>query len=56
MWKDKIVEQIRKFRDDQAKKFDYDLEAICRDAKERETKSGRKVIPPPTKRKASVAS
>lgn len=56
MGKDRIVEQIRKFRDDLAEKFSYDVVAICRDAKTRELKSGRKVVPPPTKRKASAAS
>ncbi len=56
MWKDKIVEQIRKFRDNLAKEFNYDLTAICLAAKEREAKGGRRVISPPTKRKSSAAS
>ena len=32
MLKDQIVESIRRFRDARAKRFSYDLGAICRDA------------------------
>ena len=31
MWKDLVVEGIRKYRDEYAKKFNYDLHAICQD-------------------------
>ena len=37
---DPIVEEIRKVRDAHARKFHYDLEAIYRDLKEQEAKSG----------------
>lgn len=50
MWKDEIVEEIRKIRDAHAKKFNYDLDAIYEDLKKAEQKSGRKIIQPPRKK------
>ena len=44
MWKDPIVEEVRKIRAKHAARFKYDLDAICRDLKEQERKSGRKVV------------
>ncbi|GEM_PF-774906 len=44
MWIDKIVEETRKAREEHAARFNYDLEAIYRDLKEEEKKSGRRVI------------
>ena len=44
MWKDPIVDEVRKVREDHAAKFDYDLEKIFRDLKEQEQKSGRIVV------------
>ena len=55
MWKDRIVEINRRFRDTRAKEFDFDLEAICRDAKKREGEEKRKVIPLRDKKKTIVA-
>ena len=49
-----LIEEIRKIREDHAKRFNYDLEAIYRDLKEAERKSGRKFAVPPRKRKARV--
>ena len=37
MWKDKIVEEIHKYRDDYAKKFNYDLHAICDDLRKKQS-------------------
>jgi len=42
MWKDPIVEEVRKVREAHAALFDYNLDAIYRDLKEQESKSGRK--------------
>ena len=53
MWKDPIVEEVRAIRDAYARQFNYDLEAICRDLKEQEVKSGWAVISLPPKRIAS---
>jgi hypothetical protein len=50
MWKDPIVEEIRAIRDAYAKQFDYNLEAIYRDLKEQEVRSGWEVVSLPPKR------
>ena len=44
MWQDPIVEEVRAIRDAYAKRFDYDLNAIYRDLKEQELKSGWKLV------------
>lgn len=44
MWKDDIVEETRKVREEYAAKFNYDLEAICKDLKEQEKKGKRKIV------------
>lgn len=50
MWKDEIVEELRKVRDDHARKFNYDLAAIYEDFKKREKKSGLKFVQPSRKK------
>ncbi len=50
MWKDRIVEEVRKVREEHAAKFGYDIDAIYRDLKKQEKRSKRKVISLPTKR------
>ena len=42
--KDPIVEEIRRHRDDHAKKFNYDLNAICADLIERQNNSGHQLV------------
>jgi hypothetical protein len=49
MWTDTIVEETRKNREEHASRFNYDLEAIYRDLKEEEKKSGREVVTLPSK-------
>ena len=49
MWKDPIVEEVHKYRNEYAKKFNYDLHAICKDLKKKEKKSNREVISFPPK-------
>ncbi|MBI4826779.1 MAG: hypothetical protein HY807_10240 [Nitrospirae bacterium] len=44
MWKDKIVEETRKAREEHAAKFEYDLNAIYLDLKKQEKRSGQKVV------------
>jgi hypothetical protein len=44
MWKDKIVEETRKAREEHAAKFEYDLNAIYLDLKKQEKRSGLKVV------------
>lgn len=41
---DPIVDEVRKARDAHAARFNYDLDAIFQDIKEREKKSGMKFI------------
>ena len=44
MWRDPIVEEIHRTRDEQAKKFGYDLHAIGEDIREKQSSSGHKVV------------
>jgi hypothetical protein len=44
MWNDPIVEEVRKVRDEHAKKFNYDLEAIVADLKKQQKTSKRKFV------------
>lgn len=50
MQPDPIVEEVRKARDEYAKRFNYDLDAICRDLQEKQKRGKRKVISLPPKR------
>ncbi|NEO14587.1 MULTISPECIES: hypothetical protein [unclassified Moorena] len=47
MWKDEILEEIHKIREQHAKSFNYDLQAICDDVRRRQTESGRQIISSP---------
>jgi len=42
--KDEIVEQVRKVREENAAKFNYDLKAIVADARKRQADSGHPVV------------
>ena len=42
--KDTIVEEIRQRRQEHARRFDYDLDAIFEDLKEKESESERRVV------------
>ena len=44
MWQDPIVEEIHRIRDEHAKRFNYDLHAICEDFRQRQSVSGHKVV------------
>ncbi|MBI4687877.1 MAG: hypothetical protein HY756_08900 [Nitrospirae bacterium] len=50
MWKDSIVEDVRKVREKHAAKFNYNLEAIYRDLKKQQEIGKRKVVSLPAKR------
>ncbi len=52
MYEDAIVEEVRRIRDEYARRSGYDLEAIARDLKEKEATSGRKYVSLPPKRLA----
>ncbi len=50
MWKDPIIEEIRKRREEHAEKYNYDIQAIVKALKEEEYLSNRKFVSfaPPT--------
>jgi hypothetical protein len=43
-WSDPIVDEVRRARDAYAARSNYDLRAICRDLREQEKRSGRKIV------------
>lgn len=50
MWHDPIVEEIRKIREEHARKFNHDLHAICEDIRRRQGKSGHTVVSRPPRK------
>lgn len=44
MWKDPIVEEVRRIREQHAKAFNYDLRAIVDDLRRQQQKSGRRYV------------
>ncbi len=42
--KDPIVEEIRHFRDEHSKQFNYDLDAICEDYELHQIEAGSKLV------------
>lgn len=53
MWKDEVLQEIYKIREEHAKAFNYDLKAICDDLRRKQAESGRKIISTPLKKTAS---
>jgi len=47
MWRDEVLEEIYRIREEHAKAFNYDLKAICDDLQKRQAVSGRKIISKP---------
>jgi len=43
MWQDDILDEIHKFREEHAKSFNYDLDAMFVDWQKRQAESGRQV-------------
>ena len=54
MWKDTIVDETRRVREEHSAKFNYNLEAIFNDLKEQETRSARKVVSLPPKKPMTI--
>ncbi|MBD2772421.1 hypothetical protein [Iningainema tapete] len=44
MWTDEIVEEIHQIREEYAKSFNYDLDAIFADLRKKQAQSGREVV------------
>lgn len=49
MWKDEVLEEIYRIREEHAKSFNYDLQAICDDLRNKQEKTGRQIISVPLK-------
>ena len=50
MWRDQIVEELHKVREDYARQFNFDINAICKYFQEKQVQSGREVVSfPPRK-------
>ncbi|MFV0387269.1 MAG: hypothetical protein ACK5NT_00825 [Pyrinomonadaceae bacterium] len=43
-WNDEIVEDVRRVRQENAEKFNYDISAICADVRRRQAEEKRKII------------
>lgn len=50
MWKDEIVEEVRRIRHEHAARFNNDLDAIVADLRKRQGESGHKVVSLPPRR------
>ncbi|MFH0975319.1 MAG: hypothetical protein V1874_06015 [Spirochaetota bacterium] len=46
MWKDSIIEEIHKYRDDYLKQFNYDIHEICKDIRKKQNQNERQLIAP----------
>ena len=44
MWQDPIVEEVHRIRDEHARKFNYDLHAICEDFRAKQLLSAHKIV------------
>ena len=44
MLKDELVEEVRRVRQEQAAKWNFDLKALLADARKRQAQSGHKVV------------
>ena len=57
MFKDPIIEEVRTARQQHAARFNYDLRKIAEDLRQRQARSGRKVVsypPKPARNKATA--
>lgn len=50
MWEDEILDEIHKIREEHAKVFNYDLDAMFADWQRRQSEGGREVVSLPPKR------
>jgi acid stress-induced BolA-like protein IbaG/YrbA len=50
MWKDEILEEIHRIREEHAESFNYDLQAICDDLRRKQAVSEQQMITKPLKR------
>jgi hypothetical protein len=50
MWEDEILDEIHQIREEHAKSFNYDLDAMFADWQKRQAEGGREVVNLPPKR------
>lgn len=50
VWQDEILDEVHNIREEHAKSFNYDLEAMFADWQKRQSESGREVVSLPLKR------
>lgn len=53
MWKDEIIEEIYRIREEHAKSFNYELKAMFADWQKRQFAGGRQVVRFPAKQRAN---
>jgi hypothetical protein len=53
MYKDEIVEEIHRYREEYAKSFNYDLKAIFDDLRKKQIAHGHKVVKLPIQRSSN---
>ncbi len=53
--RDAIVDEVRKAREDYARQFDFDLDAICRDLRQKQESAGVPTVSLPPRRPTPVA-
>ncbi|MBN3884024.1 MAG: hypothetical protein V7K64_33495 [Nostoc sp.] len=56
MWKDEILEEIYRIREEHAKAFNYNLQAICDDLRQKQAASNRQIISQPLKQSSEQDS
>jgi hypothetical protein len=52
MWRDPIIEELHKIREDYARQFNFNIHAICKDIQEKQGQSGREIVSFPPRRPA----
>lgn len=55
MWQDEILDEIHKIREEHAKSFNYDLDAMFADWQRRQSEGGREVVSLPPKRSLTTS-
>jgi hypothetical protein len=56
MTRDPVVDEVRKAREEYAKQFNYDLDAMFDDLERRQRESGRATVSFPPKRRTTVTA
>lgn len=54
MWKDPVVEETRKLREQYASQFNHDIDAIYKDIQQRQAQSGKKLVSLPARKPSKV--